>query len=88
MAQVQELFVYKRLSAASTTLFGRNTGGALSGFLCTTAGTLQITDADSADIVSSLSLTAGQFVNFPCTCPNGATVALGGGCVGTIFYTP
>jgi hypothetical protein len=80
---VQELFDYKRVSVNGDTVLFVGTGQ-LAGFLCTSAGTVQIKDKDGTDIVSVLNVVSGQFVPMPFSCGNGATVALGGGCVGTL----
>jgi hypothetical protein len=83
---IQEVWLPKRV-AANIALFGKTTpNGAISGFLCTTAGNIGIQDADGNSIVDPCAVVQGQFLNFPCACPNGATVIVSGGCVGTVFY--
>lgn len=83
---VQETFLYKRVTATAPLFAANSPSSCVSGFLCTTAGNVTLQDAASNDIVSVLAVTPGQFVNFPCACPNGATIVLSGGCVGTVFY--
>lgn len=83
--RVQEVGDHKRMAASGTIV---SSGGIVLGFLCTTAGTLQITEgiaAGGSDIVSSLTLAAGAFIPLGFACPNGAYAVLGGGCVGTFI---
>jgi hypothetical protein len=80
---VREVFTHKRMTASGAIFSGI---GALGGFLCTTAGTLSIetgTDGNGTEVVSSLTLTAGQWVPLPFAFNDGAYANLGGGCIGT-----
>jgi hypothetical protein len=80
---VREVFTHKRMTASGAIFSGI---GALGGFLCTTAGTLVIkegTDGTGSEVVSSLTLTAGQWVPLPFAFAGGAHATLGGGCIGT-----
>lgn len=82
-AAVNEVGPYKHM-AASGAIVGA--GGAILQFLCTTAGTLQITEgtiAGGADIVSQISVVAGTPYPLGMLCPLGAYAVLGGGAVGT-----
>ena len=83
--KVRELYRPKRMTASGTLVA---IGGAVGGFLCTTAGTLQITAGEAAggsDIVSSITVTAGQYYPMGFFCETGAYAVLGGGAVGTFL---
>jgi hypothetical protein len=83
--QVQELGRYKRMTASGQ-IVPRN--GSVLAFLCTTAGTLQITEGvepGGSDIVSSLTMTAGTFYPLGFEAPLGAYAVLGGSAVGTFI---
>jgi hypothetical protein len=59
--RVVETYRYKRMTATGKIV---SEGGSLGGFLCTTGGTVQITEGEvtgGADIVSSLTVVAGTF---------------------------
>ena len=54
----------------------------LGGFLCTTAGTLQVRDGiDNTGriVIPSVAVTAGQYINFPANLHDGCYVECGGG---------
>lgn len=78
--QVQELFDYKRMTASGPLFVGN---GQLGGFLCTTAGSVQVTETGGTDIVSTIAVTVGQYVSMPFSCGAGASCVLSGGCIGT-----
>lgn len=82
---VQEVYNPLPLAANSTTVLvgGPCTFGS---FFCTTAGTFQLTDANSNVIIPAVSLSAGQTVPGGYLCGNGARVVLSAGCAGTASY--
>lgn len=83
-ALVQESYNARYMNASGQLLSA--SGGALGGFLCTTAGTLKLwanTAASGAVIVDTLTLTAGQYVPMPYAINGPVYAELGGGCVGT-----
>lgn len=53
-------------------------GQRIAGFLCTTTGTLTVTDADGTVLVNAIAVTAGQFLELPLffNTSMGGTVAL------------
>lgn len=65
----------------------RKCGPHIAGFLCTTSGTLTVTDADGTVLVDALAVTAGTWTRIPLFFASsaGGTVALGGGAAGTLF---
>lgn len=82
---VKEVGNYKRL-AASAPIVGN--GGTVLEFICTTSGTLQITEGSTGagnDIVSQIAVTAGVVYPLGIICPLGAYAVLGGGAVGTFI---
>lgn len=83
MADVKDLGQYKRLAASGAVA---PVNGTLLRFICTTAGTLQLTEgivAGGADIVSSFAVAAGSIYAFNLRCPLGAWAVLAGGAIGT-----
>jgi hypothetical protein len=81
--EVREVYSPLRLSASGTICQER---GLIGGFLCTTSGTLQITDgvnAGGADIISSIPVSAGVYYPLGIRCKNGAWAVLGTGAIGT-----
>lgn len=65
----------------------RKVGNNISGFLCTVAGTLTVTDADGTVLVNALPVTTGPFIRIPLffNTTAGGTVQLAGGAAGTLF---
>lgn len=83
--EVKELGQYKRMAASGAVA---PAGGSLLEFICTTAGTLQITEGivgGGADIVSQIAVTAGAIYPLGFRCPAGAYAVLGGGAIGTFI---
>lgn len=81
--QVQEIFRYQQMSASGMLVA---TNGSLGGFLCTTAGTLQITAGTAsggADIVKTFDVVEGSWYPLPFKCPTGAYAVLAGSAEGT-----
>jgi hypothetical protein len=81
--EVKEVGAYSRLTASGLVVAA---GGTLLSFICTTAGTLKIsekTDGSGPDIVSQISVSAGVVYPFGFRCPNAAYATLGGGAAGT-----
>jgi hypothetical protein len=81
--EVKELGQYKRMAASGNVVLA---GGTLLEFICTTSGTLQLTEgiiAGGADIVSQIPVTAGVVYPFGIRCPLGVWAVLGGGAIGT-----
>lgn len=82
MAQVKEHYHAKTIAAGVTV----NVGVVLAGFLCKTAGSLKITDADGTVLVDDVSFTAGTFTRIPLlfnTSAGGTVVSTDA--VGTLF---
>ena len=74
--EVREVYTPKRMTASGTLVSHR---GEIGGFFCTTSGTLQITDGTDpggADILSSISVTAGTYYPLGFRCINGAYAVL------------
>lgn len=83
MGQVREVWKPKALSASGMIV---ERGRAMGGFLCTTAGTLQVTAGEAsggATIVASFAVSAGTWYPLPFYCQDGAYAVLGGGAAGT-----
>lgn len=83
MTSVTETFTPVRLAASGAV---RTTAVTLGGFLCTTAGTLQLRNGPTGSdtvIVSSMPVAAGVFYPLPFKFPLGLYADLGGGAVGT-----
>lgn len=81
----KSLFRAKYMTASGTVCPG-GSSGKIGYFICTTGGTLVLTDgiaAGGATILASLTLAAKDRVELMLDCPNGAYATLGGGCVGT-----
>lgn len=83
MGQIKEHYAAKPIAANGTL----KTGVTISGFLCTTAGTITITDADGTELVAATAVSAGIWTRIPLLTNTsaGATVTLGGGASGTLF---
>jgi hypothetical protein len=82
-AEFKEIGLSKRLAASGAIV---PVGGTLLKFICTTTGTLQITEgvtAGGADMVSSMPVAAGSIYLFGFRCPLGAWAVLAGGAIGT-----
>lgn len=82
---MKTLFKYKPMSASGT-ITKNDAASKIGFFLCTTGGTLAISEGEAsggATIVASLTLTAGQRVELMINTPLGAYATLGSGCVGT-----
>lgn len=82
-SQVKEVGNYKRMTASGGIV---GVGGTVLEFICTTAGTLQITEGvvpAGADIVSQIAVAAGTVYPLGLLCPAGAYAVLGGGAIGT-----
>lgn len=83
MFNTREYYTPKRMAASGMLV---PAGSAVGGFLCTTAGTLQITAGEvsgGADIVSSFAVTAGTYYALKMYMETGAYAVLGGGAIGT-----
>ena len=83
MKGLKDVGQYKRVTASGAIV---PVGGTLLRFICTTAGTLQITEGvvpAGNDIVSVMTLAANAVVIFHMDCPLGAYAVVGGGLVGT-----
>jgi hypothetical protein len=83
MKGIKDIGQYKRLAANGAVV---PVGGSLLRFVCTTAGTLQLTEgiiAGGADIVSTMAVAAGTVYVFGIDCPLGAYATLAGGAIGT-----
>jgi hypothetical protein len=81
--EVREVYTPYRMAASGVICGFR---GCIGGFLCTTSGTLQITDGMTAggpDVLSSISVTAGTYYPLGFRCHNGAWAVLGTGAIGT-----
>lgn len=81
--EVKEIGQYKRFAASGNVV---GVGGTLLEFICTTTGTLQLTEgiiAGGADIVSQIPVTAGTVYPFGFRCPLGVWAVLAGGAIGT-----
>lgn len=65
----------------------RDVGNHVAGFLCTVAGTLTITDADTTVLVNALPVVPGPFIRIPLffNTSAGGSVQLAGGAAGTLF---
>ncbi len=66
----------------------QDVGNNISGFLCTAAGTLTVTDADGTVLVNALPVAAGgNFIRIPLSFRTsmGGFVQLAGGAAGTLF---
>lgn len=83
---VQEIYNPQSLPANSTTVLV-NGPCAFGGFLCTSAGSIAVQDAQGNVIVAAVALTAGQFLPAGFVCNNGVKVVLSGGCAGTALYS-
>lgn len=80
---LRDIGQYKRV-AASGNIVG--VGGQLLRFICTTAGTLQITEgiiAGGADILSAIPVAQGTVLILNIDCPLGAWAVMTGGLIGT-----
>jgi hypothetical protein len=59
-------------------------GGTMLRFICSTAGTLQLTETNGgATILAVTAVAAGQVITLGLRCPNGCTATLAGGATGT-----
>lgn len=89
--KVQEAFGYTLMgvNASAQIVSVGEAAISLGGFLCTTAGNIQVTEgtvaAPGASIVAVTAVTVGNFYSIPCTAPLGAVVILTGGASGTFF---
>lgn len=84
MGQIKEHYRAKPIGVNGSLKIGVT----LAGFLCTTNGTLTVTDADGTVLVNAHPCTAGQgFIRIPLLSNSsaGMTVTLAAGCAGTIF---
>lgn len=86
MADVQEVFGYKQMAVSGVLL--STAGGRLGGFLCTTAGTVKISEGIAgagATVVDTTAVAAGTFLPMPFGFPPGTAVyaTLAGGATGT-----
>jgi hypothetical protein len=80
---VKEVGAYKRMIASGGIV---GVGGTVLAFICTTTGTLQLTEGTvggGADIVSQIAVNAGTVYPLGFVCPAGAYAVLGGGAIGT-----
>lgn len=86
-AKVEESYGYQVFAANATGAITHGSEGALGGFLCSTSGTLTLTETvGGATVVASMPVTAGIFHSMPFLVPRAAasfTVVLGGGASGT-----
>lgn len=83
-----ENYSYKRM-AASGVVINTAAGGALGGFFCTVAGTLQLTETvGGAVIIDTFAVAVGIFYTLPFLIPPGVglTATLAGGAVVTAAY--
>lgn len=80
--QIQEGYIPKAMAASGALFAGQGTIG---GFLCTTAGNVQIreTNAGGAIVVASFAVVVGGWYPIPFSFGNGAYADLTGGAVGT-----
>lgn len=84
MGQSKEHYAAKAMGANSSLPCGVT----IAGFLCTVAGTLTITDADSTVLVNALPVDPARgFIRIPLLArtSGGCTVSLAGGAAGTLF---
>lgn len=84
MAQIKEHYSMKPMAANGSLKVGAN----IAGFLCKTAGTLTVTDADGTVSIAAYPVTPAQgFIRIPAFSNTGAgmTVSLAGGAAGTLF---
>lgn len=87
MIVVQEVYNPKPLGAnTTTTVFPAGSVCSFGGFYCTAAGTFELQDAASTDIIAAHALVVGGFVIGGCVCGNGLKVVLSGGCAGTLYF--
>lgn len=73
---------------ATRPLVGNNPSVDVRGFLCTTAGNLKIgagADGSGADIVATIPVTVGQYVQISGTFAVPCALVLSGGAAGTLF---
>lgn len=85
MKGLKDIGQYKPLAASGAIV---PLGGTLLRFICSTAGTLQITDgilAGGNTILASTAVAAGSVIVFGMDCPAGAWAVLGGGATGTFI---
>lgn len=83
MKGIKDLGQYKALAASGAIA---PVGGSVLRFICSTAGTLQITEgilAGGATIVASMPVAAGSVYPLLFDAPAGAWAVLGGGATGT-----
>lgn len=82
---VTEAYTPKALAATGAVFSGP---GGLIGFLCTTAGTLQVSDGSGGtSIIEVFDVAEGGWYPMPFTFVNGAYATLGGGAQGTFGYS-
>ena len=80
--RVSEAGTAKALTAnASTTVA---VGAVLLSFICSSTGSITITDSASGSMLAATPVTAGGFLPILFECPIGATVTLSGGASGTL----
>lgn len=74
MGQIKEHYAAQPMAAGTS----RKCGVAIAGFLCTTSGTMTITDADGTVLVDALTVSAGTWTRIPLffRTSAGGTVAL------------
>lgn len=88
-ANVEEVYGYKQMAATGAVIGGN--GGSMGGFLCTTSGTLALTETvGGATIVAAVAVTAGTFYPIPAVIAPGVgmTATLTGSAAGTFFFNP
>jgi hypothetical protein len=85
MKGLKDVGQYKRLAANANAAVAPVQGSLLR-FICSVAGTLQVTEgvlAGGADIISTMPVAAGTIYPFQLDCPLGAWAVLAGGAAGT-----
>lgn len=87
--RVQESFgnyVAVGANAAGTLIASGEGAVALGGFVCSTSGTLTLTEGSGGSILASTPVTAGVVLPLPVPCPKGCIYQLGGGASGTFLF--